>query len=112
MNMRNTTCIAIKNSKVPSRVALLLIFYSVVWFCTGYDQSDRVFHCGYIQSHSYLLFFIVNGAVIFYILAVKFIVKGPVLQVKKIKSLKKLKKVKIDCHSMILIYHQNSLIAG
>ena len=83
MIMRNTTCIGIKNSKVPSRVALLFISYSMVWFRTSYDQSDRVFHCRYIQSHSYLLFFFVNGAVILHILAVKFIVEGPVLQVKK-----------------------------
>ena len=49
MNMRNATCVGTETSKVPTRVTLLFIFYSVVWWMKRIEVM-----IGYLSISYYL----------------------------------------------------------
>ena len=53
MNMRNATCVGTETSKVPTRVTLLFIFYSVVLQESAHKLAASIF----IQSEGSKVYF-------------------------------------------------------
>ena len=56
MNVRNATCVGTQTSKVPTRVVLLFILYTVLRTMRLFDENNKFFDHAKIESGNFIHF--------------------------------------------------------